>query len=82
MRPGYQTTEFWLSLLALVLLNVGAALAEGQLRVVLLAVGNALVAAGYSLSRGLAKSLPPSSALSTDEVISKADEARKILEDK
>ena len=58
MKPGYKTTEFWLSLAAAVL---GATLASGVLPagsvwLKICGVGAmALASLGYSLSRGAAK---------------------------
>ncbi len=58
MKPGYKTTEFWITI---VLTFVGAMMASGgipedviwgKLAGALLAAGSA---AGYSVSRGLAK---------------------------
>lgn len=58
-KPGYKTTEFWLSLVAVVLgaLASSGSLADGSTaaRVVGLAIA-ALGALGYSVSRGMAKS--------------------------
>lgn len=59
MKPGYKTTEFWLSLAATILgaLMAGGVLSDdstaGKIAGAVLA---ALAAAGYSASRGIAKS--------------------------
>ncbi len=58
MSKGYKTTEFWISLLAMV---VGALLASGAfddsslVSKALALVSSALVAAGYSVSRAMTK---------------------------
>jgi hypothetical protein len=58
MKPGYKTTEFWLSLLAMLL---GAFMASGALPVEHWSmkagglVATALAAMGYSYSRGVVK---------------------------
>ncbi len=58
-KPGYQTTEFYFSIVAAL---VGALLASGVigkgtgLEQALGAIASALAAAGYSWSRGKAKS--------------------------
>ena len=57
-KPGYKTTEFWLSLAALVL---GALLASGAIGEdsgsgkILAFAASALTALGYSVSRGMTK---------------------------
>lgn len=59
MKPGYKTTEFWLSLAAFVvgsLMASGAIGSAGALGKALAFVAAALTAAGYSYSRALAKS--------------------------
>lgn len=51
MKPGYKTTEFWFSLVAAVLVPVLGP--EGAAAVKLAAAS--VIAAGYAISRGLAK---------------------------
>ncbi len=58
MKPGYKTTEFWLT----IAVNVGAALlisgalpVEGPATQVIAALVSGLTNAGYGVSRGLAK---------------------------
>jgi hypothetical protein len=60
-KPGYKTTEFWLTLLAAVLgvliqFDVIPTEGDGWVAKVVSAVVLALGAAGYAVSRGLAKS--------------------------
>ena len=58
MKPGWQTTEFWLSVAAALvgaLIASGAIPEEGVIGQILGVVAMALVALGYSISRGLAK---------------------------
>lgn len=50
-KPGYATTEFWLSLVAVVLMNVGALEVPDRFKW----VATLAVIVGYALSRGLAK---------------------------
>jgi len=58
-KPGYKTTEFWLSLVAIL---VGAALASGAIGLesvegtIVAFVASALTAMGYTASRTLGKS--------------------------
>ncbi len=58
MKPGYKTTEFWLSVAAMV---IGALIASGvfgdasMAGKVLAWAASALAALGYSVSRGLVK---------------------------
>lgn len=58
-KPGYKTTEFWLSLLAMIvgLLYTSGVISSGTTadKIAGLAV-QVLAALGYSVSRGLAKS--------------------------
>lgn len=59
-KPGYKTTEFWLSLAATILtaLYASGAIKEGSDSSVVKAVAlaaAALTALGYSVSRGMAK---------------------------
>lgn len=51
MKPGYLTTEFWLTVLVLFLTNLGAIEVPEKFRWVVTVLG--LI--GYSLARGLAK---------------------------
>ncbi len=55
-KPGYKTTEFWLSLVAVI---IGAVLASGVENPAVLKIagiaGTVLSAMGYSLSRAKAK---------------------------
>ena len=58
MKPGYKTTEFWLSIAAMV---VGAVLASGAVSNELLlqalgVVATVLGSLGYSVTRGVTKS--------------------------
>ena len=58
MKPGYKTTEFWLSLAALVLTTLFAAgvVAEGSaFDKVLVLVSGILTALGYTVGRSLVK---------------------------
>ncbi len=58
MKPGYKTTEFWISLLAAIVPVVGPV--AQQVGPQTSAWVGAIAAAGYALSRGLAKqSTPP-----------------------
>jgi hypothetical protein len=58
MKPGYKTTEFWLTMAAFI---VGALIASGALTdgstalKVVAFVGSALTALGYTAVRGFAK---------------------------
>jgi hypothetical protein len=58
MKPGYKTTEFWLSLAAMI---VGAALASGVFETdsggdrILGLAATVLASLGYTVSRGIAK---------------------------
>jgi hypothetical protein len=57
IKPGYKTTEFWLSVLAIVVggLVSSGAFVEGPFAQVLGVVQSTLVALGYTVARGLAK---------------------------
>ncbi len=58
MKPGYKTTEFWLSFAAVLvgfLIASGAIADGGVVMKGLVAVGAMLTAAGYTVSRGIAK---------------------------
>ena len=62
MKPGWKTTEFWLTCFAYVLsvLTASGVLADGSRGAQILAfLVAALATLGYSISRGMAK-LPPS----------------------
>lgn len=50
-RAGIRTTEFWLSLIAVVAINLAAAYSEAKWATPLAILGNALVAAGYGFAR-------------------------------
>ena len=58
VKPGYKTTEFWLSTVAML---VGAALASGaigegsQAEKIVGFIASALASLGYTVSRGMAK---------------------------
>lgn len=58
MKSGWKTTEFWLSVIALVvgaLIASGAFSDTGTVAQVLAFVASALTALGYNVARGLAK---------------------------
>lgn len=58
MNPGWKTSEFWLSVVALVvgvLIASGGFAEGGSIAQVLAFVASALTAMGYSVSRGLVK---------------------------
>lgn len=58
-KPGYKTTEFWLTVAAAavgLLLSSGAIGAETQADKILGIAAAALTTLGYSVSRGMAKS--------------------------
>lgn len=60
IKPGYKTTEFWLTVLATVVGLVvasGGAPHAGPVAQALALIGSALATAGYSVSRGNAKSV-------------------------
>jgi len=63
IKPGYTTTEFWLTLffVAFVCAAVGVQLHQGKLGLdtAIMIVGAAIAKTGYSVSRGLAKSQGP-----------------------
>lgn len=62
VKPGYKTTEFWLSLLAIVIaaLTASGVFAPGSaVAKVIAVVGSILVAMGYTSARKSAKSEPP-----------------------
>ena len=56
VKPGYKTTEFWLSCLAFIISALYASdlIGEGTDKILGIIAG-ALVAMGYSVSRGIAK---------------------------
>ena len=59
MKPGYKTTEFWLAAAAQIvgLVLASGVLAEGSLGLQIAGLASsALASAGYSYSRGTAKS--------------------------
>ena len=57
-KPGIATTEFWLSIIAMVLVNLPQAFIENPPQWVTVAglIGSALIAMGYGVSRALTKS--------------------------
>lgn len=58
MKPGYKTTEFWLSSLATVIgiLAASGVIVEGsQLNQIVGLAASVLASLGYSISRGMAK---------------------------
>lgn len=57
MKPGIKTSEFWLSIGAMVLVNLPQVFVENPPQWVLVAglVGSALIAAGYGVSRAITK---------------------------
>lgn len=70
MKPGYRTTEFWLTLLATIvgMLTASGAFADaGPVGKGLALVASALAAAGYSYSRAQVKAAPAHQPLITDE---------------
>lgn len=61
-KPGWKTTEFWLSLFTAAAAGLGAV--GGFLPPTIASIAGAVVTAGYSIARGLTKANP--SAPSTD----------------
>lgn len=59
MKPGYKTSEFWVTTLTIVGLVVSAAAAPLSPKYA--AIGAAISGAAYTISRGLAKLFPPKS---------------------
>lgn len=57
MKPGYKTTEFWLTLVATALsfLLAQGVITEDQIAVVTGYIGLVLPSVGYSVSRSVAK---------------------------
>lgn len=57
MKPGIKTTEFWLALIAMVFVNLPQVFVTDPPQWVLVAglIGSALIAAGYGVSRAVAK---------------------------
>lgn len=57
MKPGIKTTEFWLALIAMVLVALPSAFGENAPQWVQVAgiIGAALIAMGYGISRAVAK---------------------------
>jgi len=51
MKPGIQTTEFWMALVVAVLLAVGAAYTNNTAGMIAGAVASAFVAMGYGAKR-------------------------------
>lgn len=61
-KPGFKTTEFWLSLAAMILtaLYASGLIGDGGTAAKIAAfAAMVLTSAGYTVSRGLAKSGPP-----------------------
>ena len=59
MKAGWKTTEFWVSTLSIV--GLVAASVATPLSPKYAAIGAAVSAASYAISRGLAKMFPPKS---------------------
>lgn len=59
MRPGYKTSEFWITALTIAGLVVSSLAASLSPRYA--AIGAAASTAAYAISRGLAKLFPPKS---------------------
>lgn len=57
MKAGWKTTEFWVSTLSIIGLVVASA--STPLSPKYAAIGAAVSAASYAISRGLAKMFPP-----------------------
>lgn len=57
MKPGYKTSEFWISGLVIIGLTVAAISAPLAPRYA--AIGAVVSGAAYTISRGLAKLFPP-----------------------
>lgn len=57
LKPGYRTSEFWVTTLAVVGLVLSSAAASLSPRYA--AIGASVSAAAYAISRGLAKLFPP-----------------------
>ena len=57
LKPGYRTTEFWVSVLTVIGLVVAAATTALPDRYA--AIGSAISAGAYAIARGLAKLNPP-----------------------
>lgn len=57
MKAGYKTSEFWVTVLAIVGLVASSAAASLSPRYA--AIGAAVSASAYAISRGLAKLFPP-----------------------
>lgn len=55
VKPGIRTSEFWLSIIAVIALNASAVYAESQWAPLAAIIGNALIAAGYGYARVQAK---------------------------
>jgi len=60
MKPGYKTSEFWITTLSI--LGLVASSAATSLSPKYAAIGVAISGAAYALSRGLAKLFPPKDA--------------------
>ena len=56
-KPGIKTTEFWLCIIAMVLVNLPQVFVENPPQWVLVAglIGSALIAMGYGISRAVSK---------------------------
>lgn len=57
MKPGWKTSEFWVT--ALSILGLVASSAAASLSPKYAAIGAAVSAGAYAISRGLAKLFPP-----------------------
>lgn len=57
MKPGWKTSEFWVTVTAVVGLVVSSAAASLSPKYA--AIGAAISTAAYAISRGLAKLFPP-----------------------
>lgn len=80
MKPGIATTEFWVSLVALILVNVGGILAEGELSTIMLTVGNALIAAGYTFARSSVKKVEQAGINEQGMLMARAETANAAVE--
>lgn len=55
MKSGIKTSEFWVSLLALFLINLSAVFVDSEWTKMAAIIGDALVAAGYVFGRSKVK---------------------------
>jgi len=74
VKPGIRSTEFWLALVATILVSLAGVYTEAEWAKVAGIIGAALVSAGYSLSRAQVKRGPQSTAatLSTSTTTNKS----------